>query len=117
MRILIALLVAGLPFVSLAYERVGPKQEPAPGKSATNPTLTQQGTVLSSIDVPSYTYIEVRQGKAVRWLAAATVKVNKGDTIRFDDGMVMTNHVSKTLNRTFSNITFVNRVEVGGKKM
>lgn len=86
------------------------------GAGAPMMALTQQGTVLSSIDVPSYTYIEVRQGKESRWLAAASVKVKKGDTVHFDNGMQMTNFYSKTLKRSFPSISFVNKVEVGGKE-
>ena len=78
--------------------------------------MSQQGTVLSTINVPQYTYIEVRQGKDSRWLATTTVSVKKGDVIRFDDGMMMRNFYSKTLKRTFPSIAFVSRVEVGGGK-
>ncbi len=78
--------------------------------------LTQSGKVLSSIDVPTYTYIEVSQGKNKLWLAALTSKVKKGDTVRFDEGMTMDNFHSKGLNRTFAKIVFVNKLEVVGKK-
>ena len=78
--------------------------------------LTETAKVVSTIDVPQYTYIEISQGKTTRWLAAATVKVKKGDTIRFDPGMVMSNFHSKSLNRTFPSIAFVNRVAVGNAK-
>jgi hypothetical protein len=78
--------------------------------------LTQQATVLSTISVPQYTYIEAAQGKKTVWLAASSMAVKKGDTIRFDDGMVMNNFYSKTLKRTFPNIVFVNRAVVGGDK-
>lgn len=78
--------------------------------------LTQKGTVLSTINVPQYTYIEVSQDKKPLWLAATTVAVKKGDTIRFDEGMVMTNFYSKVLKRTFPSIAFVNRVVVSKAK-
>jgi hypothetical protein len=86
------------------------------GMGAPMQALSQQGTVLSSIDVPQYTYIEVRQDKQSRWLAASTIAVKKGDVIRFDNGMPMTNFFSKSLKRTFPSISFVNKVEVGGKQ-
>ncbi len=124
------LLAAVVAFPALAAEPAAPKDPHAGMSMPGNPhagmgggmgmdmpmmALTQQGTVLSSIDVPSYTYIEVRQGKESRWLAAATVKVKKGDTVRFDDGMRMTNFYSKTLKRNFPSISFVNKVEIGGR--
>ena len=95
-------LPAGHPAVD-----VGKLAQTAPGIA-----LTQKGQVLSTIDVPQYTYIEVMQDNKPRWLAATTVAVKKGDTVQFDDGTTMVNFNSKTLNRTFPSITFVVRVVV-----
>jgi hypothetical protein len=81
------------------------------------PMLTQTGKVLSTMNVPSYTYVEVSQGKKTTWLAASTSTVKKGDVVRFDDGMVMTNFYSKTLKRSFPSIVFVSSLVVdNGKK-
>jgi S1-C subfamily serine protease len=74
--------------------------------------LPQKAKVLSTIDTPGYTYIEITQNNKTLWLATATVAVKSGDVIRFDNGMVMTNFNSKTLNRTFPSVTFVNRLVV-----
>jgi hypothetical protein len=78
----------------------------------TDVELTQKATVISIQDVPQFTYLEVKQGDQTRWLAASTVSVKKGDVIQFDSGSTMLNFNSKTLNRTFPSITFVNRVVV-----
>ncbi len=86
------------------------------GKGVPDAQLPQKAKVLSSIDAAGYTYIEVTQNKKNLWLAGTQVAVRKGDVIRFDDGMVMTNFKSKTLNRTFPSITFVNRVVVTKEK-
>ena len=86
------------------------------GKGAPEAPLPQKAKVLSSIDAAQYTYIEVKQNKKTLWLAGTKVAVKKGDVIRFDDGMVMTNFNSKTLNRTFPSVTFVNRVVVTNEK-
>ena len=81
------------------------------------PKLTQTGSVLSTINVPNYTYVELSQGKKTIWLAASTVAVKKGDMVRFDDGMVMNNFYSKSLKRSFPSIVFVNLLVVdNGKK-
>ena len=82
------------------------------GKGTYEIQLPQKAKVLSSIDASQYTYIEVTQSKKTLWLAANTVKVKKGDVIRFDEGMVMKDFHSKVLNRTFPAVTFVNRVVV-----
>ncbi len=86
----------------------------APG--ATQVPLAQKGTVLSVIDVPQYTYLEVTQNRKTRWIAGPTVAAKKGDVIRFDDGMVMNNFHSKTLNRDFPAISFVNQVVITKEK-
>ena len=74
--------------------------------------LPQKAKVLSTIDAAPYTYLEVTQNKKTLWLAATAVPAKKGDVIRFDDGMVMTNFHSKTLNRTFPSVIFVSRVVI-----
>jgi len=86
------------------------------GKIVPDAQLPQKGKVLSSIDAAGYTYIEVSQNKKTLWLAGTQIAVKKGDVIRFDDGMVMTNFNSKTLNRTFPSVTFVSRVVVTKEK-
>jgi len=86
----------------------------APG--APQAQLPQKGKVLSVIDVPQYTYLEVTQNKKTLWIAGPTVAAKKGDVIRFDDGMVMNNFHSKTLNRDFSSISFVNQVVITKEK-
>lgn len=93
--------------------------ESAPGKTKTTPAdaINKQypntGKVLEAIDTDLYTYIEV-SGKTDKdptvWLAASKTKIAKGDTIRYGEGAVMSNFHSKTLNRTFSSITFVEKV-------
>jgi len=86
------------------------------GKGAPAAQLPQKAKVLSTIDAAQYTYIEVTQNKKTLWLAGTKVAVKKGDVIRFDDGMVMTNFESKTLKRTFPSVTFVNTVVVSKEK-
>jgi len=86
------------------------------GKGAPEIKLPNKAKVVSVIDVPQYTYLEVAQDRKTTWLAATTVAVKKGDVVRFDDGMVMTNFQSKALNRTFPSVTFVNRVVVTKEK-
>jgi hypothetical protein len=83
---------------------------------ASESVQTQSATVISAIDIPQFTYLEVKQGKETRWLAAATLAAKKGDIIDFDDGATMTNFNSKQLKRTFPSITFVNNASIATKK-
>ncbi|WP_232470320.1 MULTISPECIES: hypothetical protein [Methylococcus] len=71
--------------------------------------------MIDVIDVPQYTYLEVKQDSRSRWIAGPSVEVRKGDIVRFDGGVEMKDFHSKTLDRTFPSIVFVNRVLVGEK--
>lgn len=91
-----------------------PPGHPAP--AVVDAALPNTGKVISTINASQYTYIEVAQGKQVLWLAAPAIAVKKNNTIRFEDGAEMTNFHSKSLNRTFPNIRFINRVVVTADK-
>lgn len=80
--------------------------------AAANEQLPRSGKVLSSIDASIYTYIEVSENGKTVWIAAPTVKVKKGDTVRFSEGATMSNFFSKSLNRTFESVIFVGKAEV-----
>ena len=116
--ILLALSVSASAFAAdsavPANPHTGMKMQPMMAPQSAN--LNQSAKVLSTINVPSYTYIEASQGNKTIWLAASTVALKKGDSIRFDDGMVMNNFYSKSLKRNFSSIVFVNKVVVASAK-
>lgn len=80
--------------------------------AAANDQLPRKGKVISSIDASIYTYIELTENGKNVWIAAPTVKVKKGDNVRFSDGAVMSNFFSKSLNRTFESVIFVGKAEV-----
>ena len=90
--------------------------DPAPAASAASSRFPYTGKVLETTDVMDmYTYIQVT-GKTDKdkpvWLAASKTKLAKGDTIRYGGGAVMSHYFSKTLNKTFEEITFVDKVEL-----
>jgi len=87
-----------------------------PRPNAPNVEMTQHATVVSTLEVPQFTYIEVNQNGSNHWLAASEIEVKKGDVIQFDIGTEMTNFESQSLNRTFPRITFVNRTKIVAKK-
>ncbi|MBC7659638.1 MAG: NrfJ-related protein [Chitinophagaceae bacterium] len=70
------------------------------------------GKVVEVIDVQNYTYVQFAHGKDKMWLATAKTPVKKGDLVSFADGQSMHKFYSKTLNRTFDEILFVNEIEV-----
>ena len=98
--------------VAVAAEAPAAKQAAGTMIVAANNQMPHKGKVLSSIDASIYTYIEVSENGKTMWLAAPTVAVKKGDTVGFDDGAVMTNFYSKSLNRTFETVIFVGKAVV-----
>ncbi len=117
----LSVLLALVVFSSLAFAQPLPAGHPPvdakkEGKGIPEAQLPQKAKVLSTIDAAPYTYLEVMQNKKTLWLAANGVPAKKGDVIRFDEGMPMTNFHSKTLNRTFPSVLFVNRVVVTNEK-
>ena len=63
--------------------------------------------VVSSIDAPNYTYLEVTENGNQYWMAVPQIKVEKGETLYYSKSMEMKNFKSPTLNRTFDSILFV----------
>ncbi len=100
--------IAATPSGQLSIERTADKMQLA----AANDQLPRKGKVLSSVDASIYTYIELSENGKTVWIAAPTVKVKKGDTVRFSEGAVMSNFFSKSLNRTFESVIFVGKAEV-----
>ena len=84
----------------------------APAAQPAGEQLPRKGKVVSSVDASIYTYIELSENGKNVWIAAPTVKVKKGDMVRFADGAVMSNFFSKSLNRTFESVIFVGKAVV-----
>jgi hypothetical protein len=74
------------------------------------------GKVLETMDASIYTYMQVTSPNGPVWLAASKTSVAKGNTISYPDGAVMTNFTSKSMNRTFDKIIFVDKIKVEKKK-
>lgn len=75
-----------------------------------------RGRVLSTIDVPGYSYIEVETNGRSLWIAGNPVKVTEGEIIGWDGSTVMKNFHSKTLGRTFAEVIFVNRIHTASSQ-
>ena len=72
------------------------------------------GTVVETMNTGGYTYVQVDTGKEKIWAAAPEFQVKVGDLVTVPTGMLMRNHHSKTLNRTFEKIYFVGKISVAG---
>lgn len=70
------------------------------------------GKVIEVIDTSMYTYLQVKTDNGPVWLAASKTSIAKGANISYPNGAVMSNFFSKSLNRTFEKIIFLDKVEV-----
>lgn len=112
------LIVAGLlslTFAGCKSETPEPAQQTATPAQQTAPAVQgQAGTVVETMSSGGYTYVLVDTGSEKIWAAAPEFTVAVGDDVVVPNGMVMQNHTSKTLDRTFEEILFVDAVQVGG---
>ena len=88
-------------------------QQNTPAADATNGFT---GAVTETMDSGGYTYLRLKgAGRDDVWVAAPQFEAKVGDTITVSLDMAMENFQSKTLNRTFPLIYFVQEVGRNGK--
>jgi len=91
----------------------GSAQQNTPAADATNGFT---GAVTETMDSGGYTYLRLKgAGRDDVWVAAPQFEAKVGDTITVSLDMAMENFQSKTLNRTFPLIYFVQEVGRNGK--
>ena len=85
-----------------------------PGAEAAAPPAApqHQGKVVKVTHAAGYTYLQLDMSGREVWVASAPVNVKAGDTVAWAGGAVMQNFTSKSLRRTFDEITFVETVSV-----
>jgi len=64
------------------------------------------GKVVETMDSGGYTYIGIEKDGKKTWVAVPKTKIEVGQNISLQPGIVMNNFISKTLNRTFETIVF-----------
>lgn len=85
----------------------------APAAAPAQPT-GWTGTVTETMDAAGYTYVEVDTGSEKIWAAGPKFSAKVGDSVVVPQGMAMENYHSKTLNRDFPVVYFVDAIMVGG---
>ena len=70
------------------------------------------GSVLTVFHAAGYTYLEVEQKDAATWVAAPQATVSEGDRVTWQGGTTMYGFSSRSLDRTFEEILFVEGVQV-----
>lgn len=83
------------------------------GKTAATPDV-MTGEVVETMDSGGYTYVMVDTGAEKIWAAAPVTAVKVGDKVSMPKGMMMTDFASKTLDRTFDAIYFVDAIYPAG---
>lgn len=64
--------------------------------------------VKEVIQTTNYTYLNVQENEKLMWLAVPKMEAKEGETYYFQGGMQMGEFTSKELDRTFSEILFIN---------
>ena len=72
--------------------------------------LPNAGTVIDIIQTSAYSYLKVAGDAGARWLAAPRDEYQTGDKIRYSRGLTMSNFYSRSLDRKFDEILFVEKV-------
>jgi hypothetical protein len=73
--------------------------------------LINSGKVLDVIDSDMYTYVQVTHEQGPLWIAGYKTDISKGATVSYSGGIAMTDFHSKSLNRSFDLIVFVDSLE------
>jgi hypothetical protein len=111
-------LVAAVLVVLLAAACEKSPQTAAPAAAPqAAPPLNLMGNVAETMNAGGYTYVLVDTGSEQVWAAAPEFAVQVGEPVIIPDGMPMTNYHSKSLDRTFETVYFVDGILVGGEKM
>ncbi len=63
------------------------------------------------IQANAYTYLKVKEGSNLYWIAAAKINVNAGDVLLYRGRLEMNNFESKDLNKKFDKIYFVEEIQ------
>ena len=81
------------------------------GTEAPSQYLTFEGSVLETMGTAGYTYAQIQADSGKVWVAGPQIQVQVGDKVTASNGMLMPNYHSKSLNRDFETLYFVNSIE------
>ena len=88
----------------------------APPPQPTDPARRAvAGTVVSTMDVTNYTYVEIDTGEGIVWAAGPTTELKEGDLVFVRDPGPMPNFYSTSLDRRFDMIYFGSSFQVHGR--
>jgi len=83
-------------------------------QSSSNPgPIAHTAKVVETMSSAGYTYIRVEENDINYWIALPETKVTVGEQISFYEQMLMEDFTSRSLNRTFDRILFVEAINKG----
>jgi len=91
---------------------IQPMTKPVAPMAAPAMAVGNQGKVISIMSGSGYSYLELESNNQKFWIAGTKVTAKEGDTVQFEQSVVMNGFVSKTLNKTFDQIIFASSVNV-----
>lgn len=87
-----------------------------PGMAAPgNAPIPHTAVVKETMSSAGYTYIRVEEEGKTYWIALPETEVSVGEEVSFYEQMLMENFNSRTLNRTFDRILFVEAINKGNE--
>jgi len=110
----LAALVALATSATLA-QAAGDDAATAPSQPADPESRAVAGTVVSTMNVSNYTYVEIDTGEGIVWAAGPITEITEGDLVFVHDPGPMRNFHSTSLNRSFDLIYFGSSFQVHGR--
>ena len=114
LSLLVAIMVTGCTeekTATMSTENPVPQQNAA----AAHDDSIVTGNTIETFDSGGFTYVQITTPEASIWAAGPLTPIKKDDKVSFNRNMLMRNFHSKTLNRTFEAIYFVNTFTVNGE--
>lgn len=96
----------GLVILSVSFFTVPLTAVTMPGLSSPAEGRLFQGEVVDTMNASGYTYMLLASNNKQTWVAIPEASVMKGEVVQYQEGMVMENFTSKSLNKTFETIIF-----------
>ncbi len=92
-----------------------PDSDPQPAATPASDDSVWEGKIIETMDASGYTYVLVDTGSEQIWAAGPKTTVKTGQSVIVPKGMMMPNFSSKTLDRVFDEIYFVNAFQLDGQ--
>ncbi|MFV0591281.1 MAG: hypothetical protein ACK5M7_07845 [Draconibacterium sp.] len=102
---LIAFIISATLVASSCVQNKNPQQ--AQNVAQANQNVFE---VTEVVQGKTYTYLNVKENMADRWVAVSHQEAKPGDVFYYDDALQMTDFHSKEIDRTFDVIYFVNQI-------